>query len=367
MDQKAKAVLVLEDGTVFHGTAIGKKGKSKGELVFNTSMAGYQEIFTDPSYHGQIIVMSTSHVGNYGVNSNDAESDVIRCEGIVVKKFSEVTSRKLAEASLQELMEHSNKAGISDIDTRELVRHLRDNGSMNGVISSEDNFDIEELLKEAKALPSMVGQEISSKLSTKEILNFPSTTEESTYKIALIDYGAVVKLASYLNTLSCDVTIYPMDTPLAKMLEGNPDGFVLSNGLGDASTMTSSIELVKEMIATDLPVFGINMGYQLLALSQGLKIEKMVHGHRGSNHPVINHLLGKAEITSQNHGFVVTRESAEANKDVVITHSHLNDNTVAGIALKGKKAFGVQYHPEPTAGPHDSIYLFNQFIEYLKK
>lgn len=367
MDGRVQAVLVLEDGTTFYGKAIGKRGKSAGEIVFNTAMTGYQEIFTDPSSHGQIIVMASSHIGNYGVTSIDAESDVMRCAGIVVKKISEVTSRKLAEASLQELLEKSNKVGISDIDTRALITHLRNHGTMNAIISTEQNASVEELLKEVKKTPKMDGLELASEISTKEILKFPSSTGKAKYKVALIDFGSVRNIASYLNTLNCDVVIYPMNTTLSRILEDMPDGFVLSNGPGDPSAMLSSIELTKEIIKTNLPVMGINMGHQLIALSQGLKTIKMKNGHRGANHPVLNHLTEKGEITAQNHSFVVTRESVEKNEDIIITHSHLNDNTVAGIALKGKNVFSVQFHPEPSVGPHDSLYLFDQLIENMEK
>lgn len=365
MKERAQAVLVLEDGKVFYGKAIGNEGRTAGEIVFNTAMTGYQEIFTDPSSHGQIIAMASAHIGNYGVASIDAESDVIRCAGIVVKKISEVTSRKLAESSLQELLEKSNKIGISDVDTRALVAHVRNHGSMNAIISTEQGVSVDELLEEVKKTPKMEELELANEISTKEILKFPVSTGAVKHKTALIDFGSVRNIASYLNSLGCEVIVYPMTTPLNRILEDKPDGFILSNGPGNPSKMSSSIALTKEIINANLPVMGINMGHLLIALSQELEIVKLKSGRRGANHPVLNHLTGKGEITTQNHSFVVVRESAESNNDIEITHSHLNDGTVAGIALKNKDVFSVQFHPEPSVGPHDSFYLFDQLIEKM--
>lgn len=362
MIERANAVLVLEDGTTFHGKAIGKIGKAAGELAFNTGMTGYQEVFTDPSYLGQLVTMTSPHIGNYGTAEPESESKSMQCAGIIIKKFSEVASRDISDSSLQEFLEENNKVGISDVDTRALVRHIRSKGAMNAIISSVDSDSIESLSEELKNVPSMEGLELASKVSTKEAYVLPATSEESTLKVALMDFGSKSTIAKCLNERGCEVKVFPMDTALEDLLAYNPDGFMLSNGPGDPAAMTSSHQLVKEIIDTNIPVFGICMGHQLIAASQGLTTEKMHQGHRGLNHPVLNHKTGKGEITSQNHGFVVSRSSAEGNDNIEITHSHLNDNTVAGIALKDKSVFSVQYHPESSAGPHDSRYLFDDFI-----
>lgn len=366
MDERSQAILLLEDGTTFYGKAIGITGKATGEIVFNTGMAGYQEVFTDPSYFGQIILMSTSHIGNYGVASTDSEIEEIQCSGIVVKDFSEVTSRKIADSSLLELMINSGRLGISDIDTRALVRHIRTNGSMNAIISTEENANLDDLKAELAKVPPMKGLELASKVTIEAPVTFYPDTEKVNYKVAVIDFGSMRGIVKHLLSLNCEVRVFPMHTSFETIQSFEPNGIVLSAGPGDPSVMSSSIELVKEMVNSGIPTFGVNLGHQLIALSQGLKIDKMLHGHRGVNHPVMNHKTGRAEVTSQNHGFVVNRESAEGNETVEITHSHLNDQTVAGIALKNKSVFSVQYHPEPSVGPHDSLYLFEAFIDLMQ-
>lgn len=366
MEERSNAILVLEDGTIFHGKAIGKIGKIGGELAFNTGMTGYQEIFTDPSNKGHLMVMTSPHIGNYGTAEVEACSDEVQCEGVIVKKFSDVTSRTISDLSLQDLLLRDGKVGISEIDTRALVRHLREKGAMTAIISSEENSDEETLKKEVKSVPSIQGQNLSKLVSIKEAKTFSPESGTGKYKVALIDFGAMRAIRTYLNELDCEVRIFPLDTSIEELKAYEPDGFMLSNGPGDPSAMTSSQQLVKEIIATDIPVMGICLGHQLLALSQGLTVEKMHLGHRGANHPVKNHKTGKCEVTSQDHGFVVSRKSAEANNDIDITFSHLNDNTVAGIALKNKPVFSVQFHPEPSAGPNDSIYLFDDFLSNIK-
>lgn len=362
MIERVNAVLVLEDGTTFHGKAIGKIGKTAGELAFNTGMTGYQEVFTDPSYLGQLVIMTSPHIGNYGTTPSESESDQVQCAGIIVKKFSDVASRDVSELPLQDYLLESDKVGISDIDTRALVRYIRSKGAMNAIISSNENDQVEDLIEELKSVPSMEGLELASKVSVKEAYVSRSTTGKSHYKVALLDFGSKRTITKCLNERDCEVKVFPMNTSIEDLLAYNPDGFVLSNGPGDPAVMTSSHELIKELIETRIPIFGICMGHQIIAISQGLKTEKMHQGHRGLNHPVLNHRTGKGEITSQNHGFVVSRMSAEDNDGIEITHSHLNDNTVAGIALKNKLVFSVQYHPESSAGPHDSRYLFDEFI-----
>ena len=367
MIERNPAVLVLEDGTVFHGKAIGKIGKTSGELAFNTGMTGYQEVFTDPSYLGQLLIMNTAHIGNYGVHKEEVESDRMQVAGVIIKKFSEIHSRAGDTDSLENFMLNDEKVGISDVDTRALVRHIRTCGAMNAIISSEENLSVDVLKKEVKDVPSMEGLELSSKVSTKEKFEVKASSGKNIYKVALLDLGVKRNIIRCLSDRDCDVMVFPMDSKLEDMLAYNPDGFMLSNGPGDPASMKPTHELVKKIIDSGIPTFGICMGHQVIALSQGLKTEKMHQGHRGLNHPIKNLLTGKGEITSQNHGFVVSSESISNNADVEITHLHLNDDTIAGIRLKSKPVFSVQYHPESSAGPNDSRYLFDDFVTLMKK
>jgi carbamoyl-phosphate synthase small subunit len=359
MEERKPAVIVLADGTVFEGKAIGKIGSTTGEIAFNTGMTGYQEVFTDPSYFGQILVMTTPHIGNYGVHIEDVESDRINISGLVTKKFSDIASRTSANGTLEDFMISNETVGISDVDTRSLVRHIRSKGAMNAIISS-DELDIEVLKSRLALVPSMDGLELSSKVATK--VAYESKNDNSTLKVALLDLGVKKNIVRCLVERGCHVKVFPMDSTLADLKDFNPDGFMLSNGPGDPSAMPSTINLVKEIALSGKPVFGICLGHQVLALSQGLKTEKMFNGHRGINHPILNLKTGKGEITSQNHGFVITKDSVTNNPEIVVTHKHLNDDTIAGIEIKNKPIFSVQYHPEASAGPHDSRYLFDQFI-----
>lgn len=363
MENTSPAILVLEDGTTFHGKAIGKIGTTTGEIAFNTGMTGYQEVFTDPSYFGQILIMTTAHIGNYGVHRDEVESDSMMIAGLVTKKFSQNYSRTSASGSLEDYMKQYEKVGISDIDTRELVRHIRQKGAMNAIISSE-NLNEDELKTQLSKVPSMSGLELSSKVCTKEA--YEVKPEAPICKIAVVDFGVKKNIVRCLVERGSHVKVFPMDVTLEEINQFQPDGYMLSNGPGDPDVMRSSIELVKNIVNSNKPVFGICLGHQLLGLSQGLKTVKMFNGHRGINHPIKNLKTGKGEITSQNHGFVISKESLEANPAVHLTHIHLNDNTVAGIELKDKPVFSVQYHPESSAGPHDSRYLFDQFINNIK-
>lgn len=363
MADKKPAILLLEDGTVFEGIAIGKVGTTTGEIAFNTGMTGYQEVFTDPSYFGQILVMTTAHIGNYGVHQEEVESEGMKIAGMVIKKFSDGYSRPSGESSLQDYMLANDKVGIADVDTRALVRYIRSKGAMNALISSEDR-SIEDLKAELSKVPSMNGLELSSKVATNEV--YDVKPENASLKVALVDFGVKKNIIRCLVERGCHVRVYPFKTSLKEMQEFNPDGYMLSNGPGDPSAMPESIQLVKEIKAAGKPVFGICLGHQILGLSLGLSTEKMFNGHRGINHPVKNLVTGKGEITSQNHGFVISRNGLEERQDVEITHVHLNDDTVAGIAVKNQPIFSVQYHPEASAGPHDSRYLFDQFIDNMK-
>lgn len=360
--EQQPAILLLEDGTVFTGNAIGKIGTTTGEIAFNTGMTGYQEVFTDPSYYKQILIMTTAHIGNYGVHPEEVESDGMKIAGLVTKKFSPNYSRTAANGSLQEYMERDEVVGISDIDTRALVRHIRSKGAMNAIISSSD-LNVESLKRQLGEVPSMEGLELSSFVATKE--PYLAGNENAKYKVALLDLGVKKNIVRCLTERDCYVKVFPMNTTVSEMKDFKPDGIMLSNGPGDPAAMPGVVNNVAKMAESGIPIFGICLGHQVLALSQGLKTEKMFNGHRGINHPIKNLLTGKGEITSQNHGFVVTLDSIENNPDIEMTHQHLNDETVAGIRLKSKKIFSVQYHPEASAGPHDSRYLFDQFISNM--
>lgn len=363
MSERKPAVLLLEDGTVFHGTAIGKIGTTAGEIAFNTGMTGYQEVFTDPSYYGQILIMTTAHIGNYGVHDEEVESDGIKVAGMVIKKFSDGYSRPSGSKSLQDYMVENEKVGIADVDTRALVRHIRNAGAMNCIISSEE-LDIDVLKGKLKDVPSMAGLELSSKVTTTSV--YDVEPENATYKVALVDFGVKKNIVRCLAERGCHVRVFPMNTSVEEMESFSPDGYMLSNGPGDPSAMPGSVELVKNIVALNKPIFGICLGHQILSLSQGLRTEKMFNGHRGINHPIKNLITGKGEVTSQNHGFVVSKDSVSENDEIEMTHVHLNDDTLAGIAFKSKPMFSVQYHPEASAGPHDSRYLFDQFIDNMK-
>lgn len=362
--EKKDAVLMLEDGTVFYGKAAGLIGSTTGEIAFNTSMTGYQEIFTDPSYYGQILIMTPSHIGNYGVAENEIESDSIKISGLVCKKFSDVFSRTAGDDTINAYFEKNKVVGISDVDTRALVRHVRSKGAMNAIISSE-TMDLEELKAKLAQAPSMEGLELSSKVSTKEEYYYGD--ENASLKVAVLDLGVKKNILRCLAERGCYLKVFPYDAPYEDMKAWNPDGFMLSNGPGDPAAMPNVHENVRKIVDNNETAFGICLGHQVLSLACGLKTHKMHNGHRGANHPVKNLLTGKGEITSQNHGFVVSMDSAEAAENIDVTHVHLNDGTLAGLSLKGKDIFSVQYHPEASAGPHDSRYLFDSFIELMNK
>jgi carbamoyl-phosphate synthase small subunit len=354
-----KAFLVLQDGTVFQGNAIGKIGTTTGEIAFNTGMTGYQEVFTDPSYFGQILVMTVDHIGNYGAAHFDTESDDIKIAGLVCKKYSPMYSRTMADGSLNDYFIENGLTGISDVDTRQIVRHIRSKGAMNAIISSEI-LDVEELKKRVAEVPSMEGLELSSKVWHTESYE---VNPEGKHKVALLDLGSKNNIVECLVERGCHVKVFPGDTAYSDMKKWNPSGFMISNGPGDPSAMPYAVKTVQEIIDNDDKMFGICLGSQILAQAVGMKTFKMHHGHRGQNHPVQNLQTGRSEITSQNHGFAIDPESNNGNAE--ITHVNLNDNTVEGIRVKGKSAFAVQYHPEASPGPHDSRYLFDDFVAML--
>lgn len=361
---RKKAVVLLADGSLFFGRATGLDGTATGEICFNTGMTGYQEIFTDPSYFGQIMVTTNAHIGNYGVKEEEVESDSIKIAGLICKNFSFKHSRAGASGSLHQYFKDNNKVLISDVDTRALVRHIRDKGAMNAIISTKTD-DLEALKKQLSEVPSMEGLELSSKVATTKAYTFGQET--AAYKIAVLDLGVKRNILRNFAERDCYLKVFPMDTPISEMRDWQPDGLFIANGPGDPAAMESTIEKVREMIEGDLPVFGICLGHQLIALAKGLKTYKMHQGHRGINHPVLNVLNGKGEITTQNHGFVVSTEALENHAEIELTHRHLNDQGVQGLRFKDKPISSVQYHPEAFPGPHDSAYLFDQFVEQLKK
>lgn len=362
--KRKKALILLADGTIFYGKSVGdKEGTAFGEVCFNTGMTGYQEIFTDPSYFGQLMVTTNAHIGNYGVNNDEVESESIKIAGLICKNFSYIYSREDADDSLENFLKSNNLLAISDVDTRALVSHIRDNGAMNAVITT-DVDNIEEIKKELAQVPDMNGLELASKVSTKEPYFFGD--ENASLKIAALDIGIKKNILRNLAKRDAYIKVFPYNTKFKEMESWNPDGYFLSNGPGDPEPLKDAQELAKEIISRDLPLFGICLGHQVIALANGISTYKMHNGHRGINHPIINLETGKGEITSQNHGFAVTREDVESNPEFEITHVHLNDKTVAGIKMKNKNCFSVQYHPEASPGPHDSSYLFDQFIENIK-
>ncbi len=362
---KRRALILLADGTIFHGKSVGnKEGTAFGEVCFNTGMTGYQEIFTDPSYFGQIMVTTNAHIGNYGVNKDEVESDSIKISGLVCRNFSYEYSRPLADDSLQNFLNENKLFAISDVDTRALVSYIRDNGAMNAVISTDvDNVD--ELKKQLSEVPSMEGLELASKVSTKEA--YFVGDENATYKIAALDIGIKKNILRNLVKRDAYVKVFPYNSSFEDMSSWNADAFFISNGPGDPEPLVDAIAAAKRMIQTNKPLFGICLGHQVLALANGVSTYKMHNGHRGINHPILNLLTGKGEITSQNHGFAINREETEANDNLEITHVHLNDKTVAGIRMKNKDVFSVQYHPEASPGPHDAEYLFDDFFKLIEK
>lgn len=363
MNLNKKAYLLLADGLLIEGIAVGKTGTTGGEICFNTGMTGYQEIYTDPSYYGQIVVNTAPHIGNYGTIDEEQESDHTQVAGVVINEFSQEHSRKVTNQSLQEYLEKNGVVGIAGLDTRMLVRHLRSKGAMNALISSE--LTPEQMKDRLKQVPSMDGLELSSVVSTSEPYFFGN--ENAPIKIAALDLGIKRNILRNLSLRGCYCKVFPAKTTFAEMAKWNPDGYFISNGPGDPAVMDYAITTVNEILKADKPLFGICLGHQILGLAAGLPTYKMHHGHRGLNHPVKNLLTGKGEMTSQNHGFAINEKEVDKNSNVEVTHLHLNDNTIMGIRLKNKKAFSVQYHPEASPGPHDSVYLFDQFVEMIKE
>ena len=359
---RPQAILLLADGTIFYGKSIGINGTTFGEVCFNTGMTGYQEIFTDPSYFGQIMVTTNPHIGNYGVNDEEIESDQIMIAGLVCKNFSFIHSRPNSESNLYDYFEKQNLVCISDVDTRALVSYIREHGAQNAVICTEGT-SIEDLKTQLANISDMKGLELASKVSTKEAYFFGN--ENATYKIAALDLGIKKNILRNLAKRDCYIKVFPFDASIEEIKSFDADGYFLSNGPGDPEPLIQVQDVAKKLFETDKPIFGICLGHQIIALANGVSTYKMFKGHRGINHPVMNVITGKGEITSQNHGFAVNREELEQHNDLEITHYHINDNTVAGMRMKSKNCFSVQYHPEASPGPHDSSYLFDVFIQNI--
>ena len=353
-----KAFVLLADGTKFFGKSIGIEGSAFGEICFNTGMTGYQEIFTDPSYFGQIMVTTNTHIGNYGFLESESQWDQISISGLICKDFSFSYSRPDAEMSLFEYLEKQKLVTISDVDTRALVNYIRENGAMNAVISTEIEKE-KELIKKLQNSPSMSGLELASKVSTAEPYIFGNP--DAKFKIAALDLGIKRNILKHMSARDMFIKVFPYDTSFETMSSWNPDGYFISNGPGDPEPLKEVQKVTKLILESDKPLFGICLGHQIIALANGIPTFKMFNGHRGINHPVKNILTGKGEITSQNHGFAVEIEAARNHPDIEITHIHLNDQTLAGMRMKSKKCFSVQYHPEAGPGTNDSVYLFDQF------
>ncbi|HEY4338112.1 MAG TPA: glutamine-hydrolyzing carbamoyl-phosphate synthase small subunit [Puia sp.] len=358
------AVLLLEDGTVHHGQAFGKIGTTAGEICFNTGMTGYQEVFTDPSYFGQVLIMNSVHIGNYGVKESDVESSGVKIRGLISRNLEEQFSRMQAKGSLDEYMKANNIVCIEGIDTRSLVAHVRVKGAMNCVISSETT-DIDALKAVLAKTPSMDGLELASVVSTEK--EYELGDPASTLRVAVLDFGVKKHILQCMVDRGAYVRVFPARTPLARLKEFSPSGYFLSNGPGDPAPMDYAIPMVKDILKEKKPLFGICLGHQLLALANDIPTFKMHHGHRGLNHPVKNLITGRCEITTQNHGFGVDPEAVRKASNIEVTHVNLNDESIEGIRLKDRPAFSVQYHPESTPGPHDSRYLFDEFIALMRE
>lgn len=357
------AILLLADGTLIYGKAFGKTGTATGEICFNTGMTGYQEVFTDPSYYGQVIIMNSVHVGNYGVKPEDVESNSIKVKAIIGRNLEEKYSRFLSEHSLQQYLENQDIVAIDEVDTRALVAHVRTKGAMNCIISSEET-DVEKLKVQLAKVPSMDGLELASVVSTTDTYILG---EENDYlRVAVLDYGIKQNILNCLVERGAYVKVFNAKTPFEELEKFDPQGYFISNGPGDPAPMHYAVDTVKKILESDKPMFGICLGHQLLALANDIPTFKMHHGHRGLNHPVKNVITGKSEITTQNHGFGIDPEAVRNNDNIEITHLNLNDDSIEGIRIKNKKAFSVQYHPEATPGPHDSRYLFDDFIGMIK-
>ncbi len=358
-----KAVLLLQDGTVFYGKAAGFTGICTGEICFNTGMTGYQEIFTDPSYANQILVMTNVHIGNYGCKTDESESGKLRISGLVCRNFSDHFSRLNTDISLDDYFKENKICCIYDVDTRALVQHVRQSGAMNALISTE-TMDLSILRNQLALVPDMLGLELASSVSTREAYEIGNPSAR--IKVAAIDFGIKSSILNQLQIRDLHIKVFPAKVGFDELETWNPNAYFLSNGPGDPSVMSYALQTCKQIIQSQKPLFGICLGHQIIGLTLGAKATKMLQGHRGSNHPVKNLLTGRGEITSQNHGFTLDMDSVLSLKDnIELTHVNLNDHSVEGIKHRSKPIFSVQYHPEAGPGPHDSRYLFDRFTELI--
>jgi len=369
-----KAILALADGRVFEGKSFGATGEAGGEVVFNTSMMGYQEILTDPSYQGQIVTMTYPLIGNYGINGEDVESHTPFASAFVVKEVSRITSNWRSEQSLHDYLQHHGVAGIEGVDTRALTRHIRDHGAQQAIVSTED-LDHESLVRRARKRPSMVGQDLVREVTCAEPYRWDEgewelgigygKPREPRFEVVAFDFGIKRNILRMLTSRGCRVTVVPASTSAGEVLAMNPDGIFLSNGPGDPEAVTYAVKTIRELIGQK-PIFGICLGHQLMGLALGGRTYKLKFGHHGGNQPVMDLATGKVEITAQNHGFAVDVESLQsAGEEVALTHINLNDRTVEGLVHKRLPVFSVQYHPESSPGPHDSEYLFGRFCAMM--
>jgi len=370
-----EALLALEDGTWYRGVAAGAEGEARGEVVFNTAMTGYQEVLTDPSYAGQIVTMTCPEIGNYGVSAEDVESRAPQVAGFIIRDESPVASNWRADRTLRDYLVDNKIVAISDIDTRALTRHLRSGGVLRGVIGTGEGLDPDALVDRARAIPPMEGSDLVRVVTSPEAFDWPQEDPDEfgvtparrakrRLKIAAYDFGMKWNILRRLSAHGCDVRVYPAATPAAELLATKPDGVFLSNGPGDPAPLTYAIDNAKTLVESNVPVFGICLGHQILGLAMGGNTFKLKFGHRGANHPVKKIETGKVEITSQNHGFAVNPQSLPP--DVEVTHVNLYDGTVEGLRHREHPVFCVQYHPEASPGPHDADYLFDDFLQLIE-
>jgi carbamoyl-phosphate synthase small subunit len=358
------AILLLEDGTVYQGKAFGKIGTASGELCFNTGMTGYQEVFTDPSYKGQVLIMNNCYVGNYGTKKDDVESETVKISALICKNISYNYSRQMADSSIELFLKDNDLVAIYDVDTRALVSHIRSKGAMNCIISSEI-LDVDQLKAQLAKVPSMEGLALCAEVSTKEAYNIGDPSAD--IRIAVLDNGVKRNMLKCLSEKGAYLQVFPTDTAFEECEKFKPNAYFISNGPGDPAPLKYAVTTVKKILDASRPMFGICLGHQLLALANDIPTYKMHHGHRGLNHPVKNLATGRCEITTQNHGFAVDPAAIAASETVEITHVNLNDQSIEGIRIKNKPAFSVQYHPESTPGPHDSRYLFDDFFNMIRE
>ncbi|HOV34004.1 MAG TPA: glutamine-hydrolyzing carbamoyl-phosphate synthase small subunit [Candidatus Hydrogenedens sp.] len=362
MQEEKQAILAIEDGTVFCGRSVGTDGEAVGELVFNTSMTGYQEILTDPSYAGQIITMTYPHIGNYGCNTEDVESKTVYARGFVMRECCSIPSSWRATMSLPEFFKKYNVVAIDQVDTRKITRILRTKGNQKAIISSVD-LNPESLVQKAKNVSDMVGSDYVKEVTVSQSYEW-ELPEKQKYRVVVMDFGVKYNILRLLKENGCTVTIVPSTTTAEKILSYNPDGVVLSNGPGDPAALTYIYPIVQKIMEKNIPILGICLGHQIIGHALGGKTFKLKFGHRGANQPVMNMRTKKVEITSQNHGFAVDPDTLDLC-EIAISHVHLNDTTCSGLAHKKLPIFGVQYHPEASPGPHDSRYLFREFTKLM--